>query len=81
MRGRLESKVNRTMRRLTSYRGKSAVITGASSGIWECFARALAARKHNLVLVARSQAKIEALAGELRAAFEEYRNGTFIRRR
>jgi len=46
------------------------VITGASSGLGECFARALAARKHNLVLVARSQAKLEALAGELRAAFE-----------
>ena len=46
------------------------LITGASSGLGECFARALAARKHNLVLVARSQAKLEALAGELRAAFE-----------
>ena len=45
------------------------LITGASGGIGECFARALAARKHNLVLVARSQAKLEALAGELRAAF------------
>jgi short-subunit dehydrogenase len=45
-----------------------ALITGASSGIGECFARALAARKRNLVLVARSQAKLEALAGELRAA-------------
>jgi uncharacterized protein len=45
------------------------LITGASSGIGECFARALAARKHNLVLVARSQAKLEALAGELRTTF------------
>ncbi len=45
-----------------------ALITGASSGIGECFARALAARGRNVVLVARSRAKLEALANELRAA-------------
>jgi short-subunit dehydrogenase len=42
-----------------------ALITGASSGIGECFARALAARKHNLALVARSKEKLEALAQQL----------------
>ncbi len=44
-----------------------ALVTGASSGIGECFARALAGRQRNLVLVARSKAKLEALAQELRS--------------
>ncbi len=45
-----------------------ALVTGASGGIGECFARALAARRHNLALVARSKGKLEALASEFRAA-------------
>jgi short-subunit dehydrogenase len=42
-----------------------ALITGASSGIGECFARALARRGHNLVLSARSEDKLKQLAVDL----------------
>ncbi len=42
-----------------------ALVTGASSGIGESFARALAGRRQNLVLAARSKDKIESLAHEL----------------
>jgi len=45
-----------------------ALVTGASRGLGRCFARTLAARKQNLVLVARSGAKLEALARELQTA-------------
>jgi uncharacterized protein len=44
-----------------------ALVTGASSGIGECFARMLAARKQNLILVARSKEKLVALGQELSA--------------
>jgi short-subunit dehydrogenase len=46
-----------------------ALITGASGGIGACFARALAARGRNLVLVARSKDKLETLKTEIAAKY------------
>ncbi len=44
---------------------KATLITGASSGIGEAFARKLAKQRHNLVLVARSEEKLKDLCIQL----------------
>lgn len=48
----------------------TALITGASTGIGAAYAQELAARQTNLVLVARSEAKLEQLAEQLQRQYK-----------
>ncbi|MCR6108929.1 SDR family oxidoreductase [Bacillus sp. A301a_S52] len=51
------------------YKGKVALVTGASGGIGKQYAKELASKGSDVILVARSKEKLEALATELSSAY------------
>jgi uncharacterized protein len=56
---------------MSFYQGQTALITGASGGLGATFAQELAARGMNTILVARSTDKLQALATELTAKYQQ----------
>jgi short-subunit dehydrogenase len=60
----------KTKENLTAMTQQKVLITGASTGIGATYADRFARRGHDLVLVARDQARLEALATRLRADYQ-----------
>jgi short-subunit dehydrogenase len=52
------------------YKGMTALVTGAPAGLGEEFARQLAGRGTNLILVARSEDRLNRLAESVRQQFK-----------
>lgn len=50
--------------------GPWALVTGASAGLGKCYARQLAAKQLNLVLLARRGDRLESLADDIRAEYD-----------
>ncbi len=59
------------MQKWKSYRNKMVLITGASSGIGLAMSRELSKRGAHLILVARSENKLEEVAREIRKSGSE----------
>ena len=53
---------------MKNYKGRTALVTGASSGIGKAFAELLTRKGARVILTARSAEALEALAAQLRAA-------------
>ncbi|MEN9243939.1 MAG: SDR family NAD(P)-dependent oxidoreductase, partial [Gloeomargarita sp. DG02_5_bins_242] len=53
-----------------AYAGKTALVTGASTGIGAVFAQELAQRGCSLILTARSQERLNALANDLQNQYK-----------
>lgn len=56
-----------------SFQGKTAVVTGASSGIGESTVKALAAQGTNVILLARSEDKLNAMCSALSEQYKDQR--------